>query len=229
MATVDRCCSVSFNRRRVFCLVFHSTVASCNDSWIIDFSRGRLLHTAPTIDKKSLPSNREEFQFSLMSRTWKSTGTRALPICTSRFLSVGTLSTSIESSPSSEGILTVSGRLSEGLGLGLSPLRRATSIFGICTRYVIGAHRSIEAGGCRSMSTSVCRSMGVAACRAILTLSGLGRCGCFAANSPGPLIDVHGLGSIDTSAIRRSSSDFLLRNLLLAASLPSPLARNHPQ
>ncbi|KAF3501580.1 hypothetical protein F2Q69_00043695 [Brassica cretica] len=45
----------------------------------------------------------------------------------------------------------------------------------------------------------------------------------------GPSIDVHGPASIDTSAINRSSSDFLLRNLLLTASLPSPLARNHPQ
>ncbi|KAF3549669.1 hypothetical protein DY000_02006889 [Brassica cretica] len=32
------------------------------------------LHTAPTVDKKALPSSREEFQFSLMSKTWKSTG-----------------------------------------------------------------------------------------------------------------------------------------------------------
>ncbi|KAF2557854.1 hypothetical protein F2Q68_00016722 [Brassica cretica] len=41
-------------------------------------------------------------------------------------------------------------------------------------------------------------------------------------------IDMHDLTSIDTSAIHRSSSCFLLRNLLLAASPPSPLARNHP-
>ncbi|KAF3585443.1 hypothetical protein F2Q69_00029457 [Brassica cretica] len=204
------------------------------------------LHTAPTVDKKALPSNREEFQFSLMSKTWKSTGTRALPISTSRSLTVspeflleqstkvnnslegstcrprwsaitlgrmltdahvphkacgnsipftvhgianclgslfffnvtlflicslasqnillmsssvslvslknihnicfatfsflllrvlpvGTLSTSIESVSSSEGVLTASGGFSEGLGLGLSALRRTTSIFGICT------------------------------------------------------------------------------------------------
>ena len=44
------------------------------------------LHTAPTVDKKTLLSNREEFQFSLMSKTWKSNGTKALPICTSRSL-----------------------------------------------------------------------------------------------------------------------------------------------
>ncbi|KAF3566242.1 hypothetical protein DY000_02014613 [Brassica cretica] len=55
-----------------------------------------------------------------------------------RVLPIGTLSMSIKSSPSSEGILTVSGGLSEGLGLSLSALRRATSIFGICTQYVIG-------------------------------------------------------------------------------------------
>ncbi|KAF3538080.1 hypothetical protein F2Q69_00018902 [Brassica cretica] len=41
-------------------------------------------HTAPTVDKKALPSSREEFQFSLTSKAWKSTGTRALPIYTSR-------------------------------------------------------------------------------------------------------------------------------------------------
>ncbi|KAF3511661.1 hypothetical protein F2Q69_00007203 [Brassica cretica] len=41
MTTVDRCC-VSFDRRRVICLVFHSTVASCNDSWIIDSSGDHL-------------------------------------------------------------------------------------------------------------------------------------------------------------------------------------------
>ncbi|WZZ27196.1 hypothetical protein YC2023_010597 [Brassica napus] len=38
LGTIDRCCSVSFDRRRVFCLVFGSTVACCNDSWIIDSS-----------------------------------------------------------------------------------------------------------------------------------------------------------------------------------------------
>ncbi|KAF3536804.1 hypothetical protein F2Q69_00022805 [Brassica cretica] len=47
-----------------------------------------VLHTAPTVDKKALPCNREEFQFSLISKTWKSTGTRALPICTSRPLTI---------------------------------------------------------------------------------------------------------------------------------------------
>ena len=47
-----------------------------------------MLHTAPTVDKKALPSNKEEFQFSLISKTWKSTGTRALQICTSRSLTI---------------------------------------------------------------------------------------------------------------------------------------------
>ena len=103
----------------------------------------------------------------------------------------GTQSISIDSSPSSEGIMTVSGGFSEGLGLGLSAFRRAISIFGICTRYIIGTRRPVGAGGCRSMSSSIyrsivgspCRSMEVLARRAIHTLSGLGGCGCFAANS----------------------------------------------
>ena len=43
------------------------------------------------------------------------------------------------------------------------------------------------------------------------------------------LIVVQSLASIDTNAIHRNSSNFLLRNLLLAASLPLPLAKNHPQ
>ncbi|KAF3493795.1 hypothetical protein DY000_02055545 [Brassica cretica] len=46
------------------------------------------LQTAPTVDKKALPSTREEFQFNLLSKTWKSTGTMALPICTSRPLTI---------------------------------------------------------------------------------------------------------------------------------------------
>ncbi|KAL0742558.1 hypothetical protein Bca4012_084071 [Brassica carinata] len=45
-----------------------------------------MLQTAPTVAKKALPSISKEFQFSLISRTWKSTGTSALPIRTSRFL-----------------------------------------------------------------------------------------------------------------------------------------------
>ncbi|KAF3585221.1 hypothetical protein F2Q69_00029435 [Brassica cretica] len=50
-------------------------------------------------------------------------------------LPIGTLSTSIGSAASSECVLVASGGLSEGLGCGLSALRRATSIFGFCTRY----------------------------------------------------------------------------------------------
>ncbi|KAF2592809.1 hypothetical protein F2Q70_00043409 [Brassica cretica] len=42
------------------------------------------------------------------------------------------------SSPSSEGVLIGSGGCSEGLGLGLSALTRATSIFDICTRHSQG-------------------------------------------------------------------------------------------
>ncbi|KAF3568255.1 hypothetical protein DY000_02014932 [Brassica cretica] len=176
------------------------------------------LHNAPTVDKKALPSNREQFQFSLIFNTWKSTGTRvsqsaplgkmltdahashkacgnSIPFTVhgiancpgslflfsvilflifslasqnillmsssvslvslknihNLVLPIGTLSTSIGSAPSSEGILAVSGGFSEGLGLGLSALRRATSIFGICTWYVSGARRSMgagELGGC---------------------------------------------------------------------------------
>ncbi|KAF2619714.1 hypothetical protein F2Q68_00039255 [Brassica cretica] len=106
---IDRCCCVSFDRHRVICLIFSSTMACYDESWMINTFGGRLwlldwnrvvvdmriyechaqlvgckLHTAPTVDKKALLSNREEFQFSLMSKTYKSTGTTALPICTSR-------------------------------------------------------------------------------------------------------------------------------------------------
>ncbi|KAF3517891.1 hypothetical protein DY000_02062876 [Brassica cretica] len=42
-------------------------------------------------------------------------------------------------------------------------------------------------------------------------------------------IDVRCLASIDTNVIRRNSSNSLPRNHLLAASLPSPLAKSHPQ
>ncbi|KAF2590803.1 hypothetical protein F2Q70_00038697 [Brassica cretica] len=63
--------------------------------WLLDWNRVVMdmsvrhnwfvcrLHIAPTIDKKALPSNREEFQFRLISKTWKLTGTRVLQICTS--------------------------------------------------------------------------------------------------------------------------------------------------
>ncbi|KAF3504546.1 hypothetical protein F2Q69_00041724 [Brassica cretica] len=45
-------------------------------------------NTAPTVDTKDLLSSRKEFQFNLICKTWKSTGTRALPICTSRSLTI---------------------------------------------------------------------------------------------------------------------------------------------
>ncbi|KAF3502043.1 hypothetical protein F2Q69_00043038 [Brassica cretica] len=79
-------------------------------------------HTAPTIDKKALPSSNEQFQFSLISKTWKSTRTRALPICTPRVLPIENLSTFIGSTASSECVLVASGGLSKGLGCGLSAL-----------------------------------------------------------------------------------------------------------
>ncbi|KAF2592661.1 hypothetical protein F2Q70_00043408 [Brassica cretica] len=59
------------------------------------------------------------------------------------------------SSPSSEGVLIGSGGCSEGLG----------------------------GEGCRSILASECRSTLLFACRSIQTFSGLGGCGCFAANS----------------------------------------------
>ncbi|KAF2551462.1 hypothetical protein F2Q68_00036194 [Brassica cretica] len=290
-----------------------------------------MLHTAPTVDKKALPSNREEFQFSLISKTWKSTGTRALSIFTSRprwsaitlgrmltdahvshnacgnsipftmhstanfpgslfffsviisfifslasqnillmsssvslvslknmhnlwvkytssngfsngilktlfwklsisfslaslfrclatfpflflkVLPIGALSTSIGSAASSECVLVVFGGLAEGLDCGLGALRRAMSIFGICTQYVRGERRSMGAGGCRSMVVSSIDALESPSIGFDLSSS----------------IDVRSLAPIDTNAIRRSSSSFLLRNLLLAASPASPLARNH--
>ncbi|KAF2534547.1 hypothetical protein F2Q70_00029130 [Brassica cretica] len=62
------------------------------------------------------------------------------------FLPLATLSTSIGSTPSPGGVPTVSGGFSEGFGLSLSALRRATSIFGICTRMSIdgGVRMSID-------------------------------------------------------------------------------------
>ncbi|KAF2591935.1 hypothetical protein F2Q70_00039660 [Brassica cretica] len=80
-----------------------------------------MLHTAPTVGKKVLPSI---LQFLLSSS--ENNPQKVLP--------TGTLSTSIGSAASSEGVLMASGGLYEGLGCGLSALRRATSIFGICTR-----------------------------------------------------------------------------------------------
>ncbi|KAF3566602.1 hypothetical protein DY000_02014346 [Brassica cretica] len=70
-----------------------------------------------------------------------------------RVLPLGTLSSSIGSSPTSEGVLTVSGGYSEGIG------------------------------GCQSMASSECGLMLLLSCRSIRTLTGLGGCGCFAANS----------------------------------------------
>ncbi|KAF3599341.1 hypothetical protein F2Q69_00035775 [Brassica cretica] len=248
MVYVDQHNWMSVDRFRVVRFVLGSTMASCNDSCIIDSSGDRLWLLDWDRVVKALPSSREEFQFN-----WKSTGTRALPICTSRSLTippeffweqstkvnnscegstcrprwsaitlgrmltdapvsykacgnsipctvhgianypeslfffnvillliislasqnillmsssfsqvslknihnlwlcfatfsslllrvlpVETLSSSMGSSPSSEGVLTGSSGCSEGLGFGLSALSRATSIFGICTRHCQG-------------------------------------------------------------------------------------------
>ncbi|KAF3546966.1 hypothetical protein DY000_02006387 [Brassica cretica] len=128
MVCVDRRKWMSVDRFRVVRFVLSSTVASCNDSCIIDSSGDRL---------------------------WLLDWVRVLP--------VETLSSSMGSSPSSEGVLIGSGGCSEGLG------HRCTSIDG--------------GDGCRSILASECRSTLLLACRSIQTLSGLGGCGCFAANS----------------------------------------------
>ena len=41
VGTIDRCGCVNFDRRRVFCLILSSTVACCDESWIIDSCGGR--------------------------------------------------------------------------------------------------------------------------------------------------------------------------------------------
>ncbi|KAG5410586.1 hypothetical protein IGI04_006905, partial [Brassica rapa subsp. trilocularis] len=92
-----------------------------------------------------------------------------------KVLPIGILSTSIGSGASSEYVLVVSGGLAEGFNCDLSALIRALSIFGICTRNVRGARRSMGIGGFRSTTVSVCRSM--------LIHKGLGGCRCLAANS----------------------------------------------
>ncbi|KAF2570407.1 hypothetical protein F2Q70_00004112 [Brassica cretica] len=70
-----------------------------------------------------------------------------------------TQSSSIGSSPSSEGVLIGSGGCSEGLGLGLSTLSRATSIFGICTRIFTALQDAVDSVGVvdRCSGTSVDR------------------------------------------------------------------------
>ncbi|KAF3538015.1 hypothetical protein F2Q69_00023156 [Brassica cretica] len=58
----------------------------------------------------------------------------------------------------------------------MSALRRATSIFGICTQYVRGERRSMGAGGSQSIAFTLCRlmagtvssSMLMRACRSVL-------------------------------------------------------------
>ncbi|KAF3533528.1 hypothetical protein DY000_02040286 [Brassica cretica] len=77
------------------------------------------------------------------------------PFLFRKVLPIGTLSTSISHAASSERVLVISGGLAEGLGCGLCALRRATSIFGICTRYFRCARRSMGAEGCRLMAVSL--------------------------------------------------------------------------
>ena len=56
---------------------------SVRHSWFVC-----MLQTAPTVAMKALPRSREWFLFWLFSRTWKSTGISAFPICTSRSLMI---------------------------------------------------------------------------------------------------------------------------------------------
>ncbi|KAF2557344.1 hypothetical protein F2Q68_00016153 [Brassica cretica] len=160
-----------------------------------------------------------------------------------RVLPVGTLSSSIGSSPSSEGVLTVSGGFSEGLGVGLCALRRATSIFGICTRKILHVNRWRYQLVERFLRYQDWADVGVLLripresesswhCKMRLNplVSSVDALEILSIDLDWPTsIDVRSLASIETNAIRRNSSNFLLRNLLLAASLPSPLAKNHPQ
>ncbi|KAF2575651.1 hypothetical protein F2Q70_00003649 [Brassica cretica] len=147
-----------------------------------------------------------------------------------KVLPIGALSTSIGSAASSECVLVVSGGLAEGLGCGLSVLRQATSIFGICTQYVRCASidgrwvLSIDGGLSLSIDgmTSVPIDIDINMVSSIDTLESQ------SINFDSrPSIDVRSLASIDTNAIRRNSSSFPLRNLLLAASPALPLARNN--
>ncbi|KAF2620135.1 hypothetical protein F2Q68_00039192 [Brassica cretica] len=125
-----------------------------------------------------------------------------------KVLPIRALSTSIGSTASSECALVVSGGLAEGLGYGMSALRQATSIFGICTRTSLTIDVDINRAG----------RMWVSCCELLVSHNphGIARCS-----------RLHSLAPIDTNAIRQNSSSFLLRNLLLAASPASPLARNH--
>ena len=82
----------------------------------------------------------------------------------------------------------VSGGLAKGFGCGLSALIHALSIFGICTRNVRGAHRSMGTGGCRSTVVSCCQSTTGSVCRSMLIHKGLCGCGCLAANSSWAMI-----------------------------------------
>ncbi|KAF3486123.1 hypothetical protein F2Q69_00052668 [Brassica cretica] len=100
-----------------------------------------------------------------------------------KFLPIGAISTFIGSAASSDCVLVVYGGLAEGLGCGLSALRRATPIFCICTRArrmwvfccellvshdphgiarcgrLRKSHRSMLWNGYRSVLVDICRLM----------------------------------------------------------------------
>ncbi|KAF3582932.1 hypothetical protein DY000_02029549 [Brassica cretica] len=138
MSIVDRCGCVSFDRRRVFCLVLSSTVACCDESWIINSFGGRLSlldWNRVVVDMRIYECQAQlcTWEFKTLHRAW------VLPI--------GILSTSIGSAASSEGVLMASGGLFEGLGCGLSAFRRATSVFGICTWILTTLQDAVDSVG----------------------------------------------------------------------------------
>ncbi|KAF3509303.1 hypothetical protein F2Q69_00005996 [Brassica cretica] len=86
-----------------------------------------------------------------------------------KVLPKGALSTSKGSVASSECVLVDSGGLAEGLGCGLSELRRATYIFGICTRTSLPIDYEINRAG----------RMWVSCCEVLVSHDphGISRCG----------------------------------------------------
>ncbi|KAG5375547.1 hypothetical protein IGI04_040143 [Brassica rapa subsp. trilocularis] len=72
---------MSVRHSLLVCMSHTSTTGSVRHSLLVCMS-----HTSTKVAMKALPSSREELKSSMMSRTWKSTETRALPICNSRFL-----------------------------------------------------------------------------------------------------------------------------------------------
>ena len=79
-------------------------VNECRNIWFVC-----MLKTSHTIGNALVPSSRDEFMYIWMSITWKSIGTRALPICTWRFLIIPhefTLGQSIKMNESPEGFIS---------------------------------------------------------------------------------------------------------------------------